>query len=615
VLNRLGLRLSTFQRLGWNNAARVIAYRWLLRLRLHPVQRITAEPPEGLFFRETSPVPLESLAIPLHWRAFGWMEQSLGGHAPDWSKNLLTGAKAVNNSRPWWEYSDFDPSVGDIKALWEASRFSWVPLLALAARQGDRAALTRLNAWLADWLKNNPPYLGRQWKCGQEASIRVMNLVVAALILEQHQTPELPLLDLLNLHLQRIAPTMGYARAQNNNHGTSEAAALFMGGLLLGKNRSRASRRFCDNGRFALEERVQALFNAQGGFSQYSVNYHRMALDTLSMAEAVRRAFKAPEFSSALVLRAGSAARWLFDRSLALGDAPNLGANDGTNLLCTPEADYPDHRPSIQLAMTLFNNCRAYPPDPSIDTPLKIMGLQAPSNVCMTSQESLDEEGGTFVSRSPYAMVLVRLPRFVFRPSQADAHHVDLWVHGENILCDGGTFSYNTDEATYRSFCSVEGHNTIQFDGHDQMVPLGRFLYGGWLQSRIWPVIQQDGSKHWIETAYLDRWNCHHTRKISFAPGELDIIDNILGFSQAAVLRWHLADGGWTLQKESDCAFLLRRHSGKNLNLRVFADQPFEARLVETRRSRFYGKAEPALAFSATFRHPGKLETQVRWQA
>ena len=62
-----------------------------------------------------------------------------------------------------------------------------------------------------------------------------MHLAVAALILDQVNTTSDALQNLLVLHLQRIAPTIGYAVAQDNNHGTSEAAALFIGGTWLQK--------------------------------------------------------------------------------------------------------------------------------------------------------------------------------------------------------------------------------------------------------------------------------------------------------------------------------------------------------------------------------------------
>lgn len=179
--------------------------------------------------------------------------------------------------------------MGDIKLIWELSRMDWVLALAQRTRQGDAAALDRLNNWLRDWCQHNPPYLGPNWKCGQEASMRVMHLAMAAMILGQVQQPATGLRDLVQLHLRRIAPTVQYAMAQDNNHGTSEAAALFMGGSWLAAFGVAEGAQWARTGRRWLENRAARLIGPQGSFSQYSLNYHRVMLDTFCMAEVWRR--------------------------------------------------------------------------------------------------------------------------------------------------------------------------------------------------------------------------------------------------------------------------------------------------------------------------------------
>ena len=83
--------------------------------------------------------------------------------------------------------------TGDIKLIWEQSRMDWVLAFAQRARNGDQKSLGRLNTWLVHWLEKNPPYFGANWKCGQEASIRVIHLCCAALILGQELMVLLPI--------------------------------------------------------------------------------------------------------------------------------------------------------------------------------------------------------------------------------------------------------------------------------------------------------------------------------------------------------------------------------------------------------------------------------------
>lgn len=218
--------------LGVSNVMRVLWYRVRLKYGVHPVQRLRVPvTPRGEFF--LPPTNLTSLTPSRAWngsgRYFGWFQPALTG-TPVWHANAFTGGPASLTDAPWWTIPDFDPGIGDIKTVWEASRFDWAVAAASRAKSGDRASLQQLNEWIDDWCSANPPYRGANWKCGQEASIRVMHLATASLMLDAIDAPTPALLCLLELHCARIAPTTGYAIGQDNNHGTSEAAALVIGG-------------------------------------------------------------------------------------------------------------------------------------------------------------------------------------------------------------------------------------------------------------------------------------------------------------------------------------------------------------------------------------------------
>ena len=350
-------KAATAVSLGLGNIMRVADYRLRLRVGIHPVQRIPEViTPRAPFFdacttassRET-PERLEPIGA-----YFGWLAPAVGG-PPDWHHNVLTGSHSKLVDEVWWRIPDFDFAVGDVKGIWAASRFDWAVTLAQRAALHDDASLAQLNAWVEDWCAKNPPYRGHNWKCGQEASIRVMHLAVASLVLGQTKSPRLSLVELLELHLERIAPTIRYAMAQNNNHGTSEAAALFIGGSWLAAVGRPRGHEWELVGRSMLANRAVRLIDADGSFSQYSVNYHRLMLDTLSVAEVWRRQQDLPPLADIVYERATAATEWL--RVMVdptNGDAPNLGANDGTNLLPLTDCGIRDHRPTVHLAATLF---------------------------------------------------------------------------------------------------------------------------------------------------------------------------------------------------------------------------------------------------------------------
>jgi len=411
------------------------------------------------------------------------------------------------------------------------------------AAGGDTSALNRLNSWLADWSRMNPPYKGPNWKCGQEASIRVMHLVTAAWVLGQDRAPERGLIDLLVAHLQRIAATMSYAIGQQNNHGTSEAAALFIGGSFLTSFDPRAHA-WARKGRRWLEERAVSLIEPDGSFSQYSVTYHRMMLDSYSLSEAWRRHRNLPVFSKRLQVRLGSATDWLWALTDAdTGDAPNIGANDGAQLFQLTESSYRDFRPSVQLAAALFQGVDAFGSGPWASL---LRWLEVSDGSVSTAPQSTSfDDGGYHVLRIGKAMAVLRYPRFPFRPSQSDALHIDLWYNGVNLLRDAGTFSYNADR--YEWFSSPAAHNTIEFDGRDQMPRLGRFLFGDWLEAEAVEPVYHMGEVVTASAAYTDSYGARHHRAISLSANSLVCRDRISGTFREACLRWRLAPKAWQL--------------------------------------------------------------------
>ncbi len=600
------VKLRTLAALGPGNVAAVARYRLALRLGLHPVQRIAARAPAGPFFLGSAAPPVQRVDVPRQLALFGWRNVALSGPPPAWNAHLISGVEAAGNDQPWYRLGDFDPALGDIKLIWELSRFGWAPALAQAARQGDGAALSTLNAWLADWLRVNPPYRGRQWKCGQEASFRVINLWLASFLLGGGQAAALG--ALVALHLRRIAPTMAYARAQDNNHGTSEAAALFMGGLMLGKD----GLAFADQGRRALEERVAHLFNERGGFSQYSMVYHRLALDTLSLAEVARRAHGAPAFSAALQGRMAAAAQWLHGRMTAAGDAPNFGANDGAALLGFLGAAFRDFRPSLNLALALWQGTGTDGGTAVLDW----LGLSAPQKQIPAPVSSHDEQGGTVVLRRGEAMAFLHYPRFCFRPGQADLLHLDFWIGGLNLLRDGGSYSYNTDAATYDYFSGVQSHNTVQFDGREPMPRLGRFLFGGWPRAEVVQALTETEGQLRFAVAYEDAGGCRHCRALVLQAGRLGVTDDVAGFAQVAVLRWRLAPGEWQLEQEHGRAMVKGNVAGLAVRLSLTAADGFSAvSLEQGLESRHYAEKTDLPVLTASMHRPGRIETVVEWAA
>jgi hypothetical protein len=546
------IKLKTFLSLGIGNLVRVAIYRLGLKTGLGRVLRVQSLVPNGPFFTRTAPreiAPAPSLAWQNEAIFFGCKKVPLNGEPPDWFYNPYSRKRISSPNRPWWEIPDFDPDVGDIKVIWEPSRFDWLVAAATRAATGQNEAWEQIEEWLVDWCNHNPPYMGPNWKCGQEASIRVMHLAMAALILDNHLFSNEGLLDLVEAHLKRIEPTVQYAIGQDNNHGTSEAAALFIGGAWLQAAGRSHSKSWTNLGRQLIDNRVLRLVSPDGSFSQYSLTYHRLLLDTFIMVEVWRLRCGLADFPSLVRERIAKATEWLFTViNPKNGDGPNLGANDGARLLPLTDSGYRDFRPTVQTAMVLFRGQRAYADSGIWDAPLSWFGLTVPKANSGRPTSTAFDDGGYAVLHQDRVMVLMRYPRFRFRPAQADAFHVDLWVDGTNFLRDAGTFSYNHDVETLNYFGGTEGHNTVMFDQRDQMPRLGRFLFGEWLTASD---VGFDKTKGVVTAGYKDWKGASHNRELTLSKGRIVVIDKLAGQFSSAVLRWRLSPGIWACEGQS----------------------------------------------------------------
>jgi hypothetical protein len=571
---RLMAHLSTGLRLGVVNVARVAVYRackhsgiyrWLLPsrtatpLEFHVDSWCDAAQPLVTW---PDPSVLTEADALLSGRAnyFSIHAHDIGC-PPNWFLNPFRNQRHLLPAAHWSDIADFNVDSGDIKIVWEISRFGWATVFARAWRTtGDKRYLTALQDWMQDWWHCNPPNTGPNWMCGQETSIRLINALLALRIAGVEKKFASGMAAFVEAHCQRVDLTTFYAVGQDNNHATSEAAGLFIGGTWLaryGKRDAKArGNRWARKGRKLLERAICRLVLPDGSFSQHSLTYHRLMLDTLSIAEVWRRYVGETSFSEAFHRRAAAATRWLGAMLCSTsGDSPNLGANDGAHPYRLDSSAYRDFRPCLQLASLVFTGGPALESGPWVE-PAAWLGVPAEEPVRPWLNDlgsAVFPDGGYVALRGRTgARVMLRAPTARFRPSHADALHLDLWWKGKNLLRDGGSYAYAGGGAVAETLVSVAGHNTQQFDDHDQMPRLGRFLYGGWVRVAGMRGIDTSADGQSWAGSYTDAWGVTHKRTVTLRSDVLSVQDEVKGFNRKALLRWRLATGNWS-QNETGC--------------------------------------------------------------
>lgn len=535
------------------------------------------------------------------------------GSPPDWFLNPFQNTRHPKPANHWSKIEDFNVDAGDIKIVWELSRFAWAPVFARAWRlSGDKRYLSALQLWMQDWWRRNPPNTGPNWMCGQETSIRLTNMLLALRIAELERNVGPGLGDFIEAHCRRISLTTSYAVAQDNNHATSEATGLFAGGTWLARNGSSEARsrgrRWAVKGRKLLERCVSRLILSDGSFSQHSLTYHRMMLDTLSIAEAWRRYLGEASFTKSLYTRAAAATRWLGAMiDPQNGDGPNLGPNDGSHPYHLDASSYRDFRPCLQLASLLFLSRPALEPGPWDESAawLNVSGEGLGQPWLSDLNNTFFPNGGYVILRNEAgACALLRAPTARFRPAHADALHLDLWFKGTNVLRDGGTYSY-ADGGVATALSGAAGHNIQQFDDHDQMPRLGRFLYGGWVRVVGAPAITTTADGQSWAGSYTDVWGARHRRTVILKKDALSVLDEVQGFKRKAVLRWRLAPGNWK-RDETGCTSDMGR-------IRVESDAPVRRMSLESGwESRHYLEKSPVPVLEVEVNQsPAVLKTTV----
>lgn len=407
------------------------------------------------------------------------------GISPEWNRNVVTGQVAPRD-RHWSRLDDF--SSGDIKVIWEPSRFAFsYDLVRAYWRTGDDSYPERFWRLVESWRSGNPPQCGPNWKCGQETSFRVMAwcLGLYGFLDAPATTPNrvAMLAEMVAHSGRRIEGMIEYALSQRNNHSISEGMGLWTIGSLFPELRRADVWR--ERGRTILERLGQELIYEDGSFSQHSLNYQRVMLHdylwAMRLGELHGRAF-----SHALYQRIAKAGNLLYQlQDEVTGRVPCYGANDGALVLPLSNCDYTDYRPAIQSIHYLTSRTRAYESGCWDEETLWLFGKEAmTARVASSERRNLRANAGGYVTlRAKNGFAFTRCASFRHRPSHADLLHVDLWWRGINIALDPGTFSYNSPAPWDNGLATTANHNVVTVDGRDQMDKVGRFLWLPWAQA------------------------------------------------------------------------------------------------------------------------------------
>lgn len=440
------------------------------------------------------------------------------GYPYDWQRNPITGNKCDVNKK-WYQIPDFDEDRGDIKVIWEASRFSQFVLFARAyLLTSDSRYYIAFSDVLKDWLEKNPYSFGANYKCGQECAIRMINCLLAYSVFKDvaNVVDENNVRELVSRCYRKILSNFFYAhRCIRNNHTISELAGMIVGSWCCTDYQQ------LEKAYKLLDEVIDEQFTKDGGYIQQSFNYQRLALQVINVVISINEKTKL-SLSDNSYEKVLNSALLMYQCQDENGDVPNYGSNDGALVFPLSSCCYRDFRPTLQATTGLLKKELLYTSG-AWDEEAIWMGVRKNSKHILVQREtSCFPQAGLYTIRNDHLWCMLVAKE---KLDHMDENHLDLWINGINVLCDAGTYSYVGK--TGKELFSTKSHNTMVCDGKEQLNRLGAFAVYGQPKH---VMVQTDGQS--IRSSVTFSSGYKHIRNVRVSGNRLYVEDEASEFGE-----------------------------------------------------------------------------------
>ena len=464
----------------------------------------------------------------------------------DWISNPTTGYRYDTNIH--WSKIETLSDAGDIKYVWEKSRFCYLYDLIKYDKATNESQAEFVFSEIDSWIAANPENQGPNYVCSQEISIRLLNWTFALMYFRD--APELSedrfqtYCNAIYKQVKHVEKNINFSRVcVRNNHAITECFLLYFAGVMFPFYPESES--WKAKGRKLLEAEVDFQFFKDGGYLQYSHNYHRVALQVLTwalfMGENAGMEWSS-RFKSKLIKSLTQLNSMMDHKS---GHLPNYGNNDGALFFQLSDAEFRDFRPQLNALAVALHSGRFYMDDLSN---ADIQWYINDSNVKQVQDmySNVFEDSGLHILEDGDLKVIVKCTSHHHRPAQADNLHLDVWYKGQNILLDGGSYKYNTTPEEVNYFMGTSSHNTVKLEGYNQMQKASRFIWNYWSMATS-ASIRQTKSEIVFEgsiSAYQEiSADITHNRKVTLHKGknEITVEDNLMNVPEnvQASQLWH----------------------------------------------------------------------------
>jgi hypothetical protein len=469
------------------------------------------------------------------WKFFGHLPLQVD-RPPKWQFDYLVGYDFQSGKSAFELDHRAQPNGGDIKIIWEPSRWSQLVRLAMAAYvlRDPIAGITCVD-WLKDWEKNNPPYTGLNWTSPLETGMRLIQFtwidaLLTAADLEKTRLAELRK-TLLPHHFWYTARYLSFGSSANNHlmgelAGLAVALARFPGLASLRPDMQELHR--------AYEREILLQFAEDGGNREQALGYHLFSWELAFHAEL---AFTSSGHSIAPTVSERLRKAAHFYASVKMSNDP-WEYGDSDNAAVVPfETESSKHADEFRR---WFNDA---PSSPSLNFWLPGFDSGPPK-----SGWSIFHESGYAAFHHPLWQARLDASELGFLATAAHGHldalHFSLWKNDAPIIIDPGTGAYYADKKLREHLASWQAHNGPHLSCQPNFPKrYGTFLWG---KPHAKPVLTSTAE---ATSAEIELHGCMLRRHVRFDGQSWEIRDEtklLTGEANPAALgdvrvHWHFA--------------------------------------------------------------------------
>ena len=274
----------------------------------------------------------------------------------DWVTNPDTGFH-YDKKKHWTEIEDYSKEAGDIKYVWEKSRFSFLYDIIRYDYHFNHDCAEFVFGEITSWIKSNPVNCGPNYRCSQEMSLRVLNWTFALHYYRKSAflTEEVfgQIQYAIYWHLDHVYKNINFSRiAVRNNHAITEALTLYLAGIFYPSLPGAVL--WKSQGKKWFEEEIAYQVYEDGTFLQFSMNYHRVVVQLLTWGIVLAEK-NGEKFNDTVYARARLSVYFL--RTCMVdenGWLPNYGANDGSLFFKLSNNHFRDYRPQLEALASVL---------------------------------------------------------------------------------------------------------------------------------------------------------------------------------------------------------------------------------------------------------------------